>query len=450
MDYPDNPAKHSFIEKHQLLTKKEELPENHYAKHVFYPRNLNVKDIEGTEVGSLNTKFMKNWQLAQDLKQQDLPRDKPKLDLHYPYGDGTNGEEAMPEYLKHAREMAGKNRNKLRLINNMQNGGQVKPNNAQSIEFRNLPRYESNQPSKNEVNSSHAAFRRNDIPYGSLDQQYKDSRSTYENLKKLNYQNSPLNHEVPQASYELPSIRQRAGEQGLHHQYQQPIADDYMRNKADFHSQPNLRRLPDQQTEISKANQLPSINHRTIPPNDAISPMSREEQKLLQDIAEREKYLRELDEKIRREKEAIEAMKPYNDNGHIGTYAAQPYPRRNNMIQGNPYDIPPNDGINEHQGREPENNYASKSHSLRSSADNHLEKSPPRMERPDNDAYNRYLLQQQANTQAGQSSIQRMDAQGLPQQKQGNQSQVSPPDSALMKPSKDMFRNTDEFHQFNR
>lgn len=84
---------------------------------VFYPRNLNTKDIEGTEPGSLNTKFMKNWQLAQELKAYPPGIPKTHVSLLYPYGDGINKEEYLPEHLRRAREIAGRNRNKLRAIN---------------------------------------------------------------------------------------------------------------------------------------------------------------------------------------------------------------------------------------------------------------------------------------------------------------------------------------------
>ena len=120
-DFPDSRAKMSFIAKDQLLTRKEEQPEQMEIKQVFYARNLNTKDIEGTDCGSLDTKFMKNWKIAQDMKSNPHPKGKVP-NLHFPYGDGINTEDYLPEHLRKAKQMAGFNKHRMKLINTVDGG----------------------------------------------------------------------------------------------------------------------------------------------------------------------------------------------------------------------------------------------------------------------------------------------------------------------------------------
>lgn len=123
-DYPDAKAKNSEISREQLINRKDDYEDVKKAKELFFARNLRVDDIEGTKPGTLDTKYMKNWALAQEYKKSDAEglRRKPgqSLDIFqkprnpYPYGDGMNGEDYLPDNLKHAREMAHRNRNRLR------------------------------------------------------------------------------------------------------------------------------------------------------------------------------------------------------------------------------------------------------------------------------------------------------------------------------------------------
>ena len=123
-DYPDAKAKNSEISREQLINRKEDYDDVKKAKELFFARNLRVDDIEGTKPGTLDTKYMKNWALAQEYKKSEAEglRRKPgqSLDIFqkprnpYPYGDGMNGEDYLPDNLKHAREMAHRNRNRLR------------------------------------------------------------------------------------------------------------------------------------------------------------------------------------------------------------------------------------------------------------------------------------------------------------------------------------------------
>jgi len=92
------------------------------VKQVFYPRNLNTKDIEGTDCGSLDTKFMKNWKLAQEFKSNPALHKPQKPNLTFPYGDGINTEEYLPEHLRKAREVAGVNRHRMKLIHSVEGG----------------------------------------------------------------------------------------------------------------------------------------------------------------------------------------------------------------------------------------------------------------------------------------------------------------------------------------
>lgn len=450
MNYPGIPAKLSVIERDQLLSKKIESDENHYTKHVFYPRNLNIKDIEGTEVGSLNTKFMKNWQLAQDLKQQDYGREKMKVDLHYPYGDGFNGEEAMPEYLKHARAMAGKNRNKLRLINKMQNRPITNGDNSQSADFRSMPREGQFIPARVDGIASTNNYGVAEHLGGSLNKQYTEGRATYEKLRSLNYHNSPINYEENKPEYEFPSIKQRVNDPRVNNQHIQHNSDEYMKQRNDFMSQPNLRRNQAPVCEDGRSSQLPTINHRITASRDDKVPMSKEEYKLMMDIDEKERHLRELDERLRQEREAIEAISgPKMSNSQVDPYSNSRARERYDTIGDNAYDMLTVDINPEMNGARDQNSYQADSKQLRKSTDTHQENPSSMRQRPDNQPYNRYIDKQ---LPAGQPNVEQTERVGIVDSRGRHPPGDNSPNREAQGVNllRDIFRSTDEFQQFNR
>lgn len=453
MHYPGIPAKLSVIERDQLLSKKIESDENHYAKHVFYPRNLNIKDIEGTEVGSLNTKFMKNWQLAQDLKNQDYGREKMKVDLHYPYGDGFNGEEAMPEYLKHARTMAGKNRNKLRLINNMRNGSITNGANSQSADFRSMVRegqFIPAIPARVDGTVSTNNYGMAEHLGGSLDKQYTEGRVTYEKLRSLNYQNSPINYENNKPEYELPSIKERFNDPRVNNQHIQHNSDEYMKQRSDFMSQPNLRRNQAPVREDGRSSQLPTINQRITASRDDQVPMSKEEYKLMMDIAEKERHLRELDERIRIERESIEAMSgPKMSNSQVDPYSNGRARASYDTIGENAYDMPTVDINPEMNGARDQNSYQADTQQLHKSTDTYQGNPSSMRQRPDKNPYNQYIDNQLA---AGWPNVEHTERVGIVDSRGRHPARDNSPnlDAQGVNLSRDVFRSTDEFQQFNR
>lgn len=176
-DYPDAKAKNSEISREQLINRKEDFEDVRRAKELFYARNLRVDDIEGTKPGTLDTKFMKNWALAQELKKAEADGLRKKPDPQdnifqkprgaYPYGDGMNGEDYLPENLRHAREMAHRNRNRLRaeaVLNPAHQGrnqpGQVRPDQRTSMAslMREQPQQMHNLQNQMTVSQPHLSF----------------------------------------------------------------------------------------------------------------------------------------------------------------------------------------------------------------------------------------------------------------------------------------------------
>ena len=191
-DFPEVRAKLSQIGRDKLINGKEDFIDVRHAKQVFYPRNLNTGDIEGTDVGSLNTKFMKNWHLAQELKSHPNMRPhRVEALVQAPYGDGLNNEQYLPENLKHAREMAARNRNRLRTIQNVERYVELSPavkpilnsseETDQNIRHQIYPtQFEGRAPtSQNYENQQSPAYDKTG-QIGIMNQ-YEDSRALYEN-----------------------------------------------------------------------------------------------------------------------------------------------------------------------------------------------------------------------------------------------------------------------------
>ena len=83
--------------------------EKRKADQIFYARNLNNADIEGSKPGTLISKVVKNKNLAESMKHtgSKCVQDNhlPDIRLNYPYGTVSNKDnwEELPLYLRKAR-----------------------------------------------------------------------------------------------------------------------------------------------------------------------------------------------------------------------------------------------------------------------------------------------------------------------------------------------------------
>jgi hypothetical protein len=204
--YSNVRAKYSEIgDEHMINGNKDYLPVLQ-AKQVFFPRNLTVKDIEGTEVGSLNSKFIKNWKLHHEQKDLIHQSERVRVDIELPYGDGNNKEEYMPEHLRHARNMANRNRNKLRVIN------AVSPMHPQYQSGENLDRQPQFSQDRAQAlpNLSQKQLKQHPIQ-----NQYRDGREALNSIRQYSHQSNIHGEEQSEPREPRPALYSDQQSQGV-------------------------------------------------------------------------------------------------------------------------------------------------------------------------------------------------------------------------------------------
>jgi hypothetical protein len=204
--YSNVRAKYSEIgDEHMINGNKDYLPVLQ-AKQVFFPRNLTVKDIEGTEVGSLNSKFIKNWKLHHEQKDLIHQSERVRVDIELPYGDGNNKEEYMPEHLRHARNMANRNRNKLRVIN------AVSPMHPQYQNGENLDRQPQFSQDRAQAlpNLSQKQLKQHPIQ-----NQYRDGREALNSIRQYSHQSNIHGEEQSEPREPRPALYSDQQSQGV-------------------------------------------------------------------------------------------------------------------------------------------------------------------------------------------------------------------------------------------
>jgi hypothetical protein len=439
------------ISQDQLVTKKQELEDNRQAKQVFYPRNLNVKDIEGTEVGSLNTKFMKNWALANNLKQQQGAREKLQVDIRYPYGDGINKEDYMPDNLRHAREMANLNRNKLRVMTNVERDPQTKQffrgNNGQ-IDARDGGHQSDWHIDRQFPGSTPQQYYKQPEDIKSLEHQFSDGKEMYHKLRDLNCKNAPITYESsPQQNHELPNLGSRLPPDRSPYINQSSIPKEKIERRFESVSHPNLNNKLRGAINAGRDYQLPSINAREVGDRQPRDLEAKSNQELLSDIYKREQYLKDLDEQIKKEKEMLanleqqeleyESQAKIDQGGATNNmstnqrrYSQEEYEAYNRYLQEQGYN--PNTYGSVPDARH--GGYPQKGDPRRMPD---YSSASPQPNRPDSDAY--YRPSSQENRQV-------KDPRSPPTEVKVNPREVT----FKGEPGKDMFRNTDEFNYFNK
>ena len=105
--FDKNAASNSEIRNEQLFYDKSFDDQNRLANSVFYSRNLETKDIEGTGVGTLVSKGVRNKDLYDKryMGFENDQRNRTETNIHYPYGRAGDNDNTvdMPDYQKNGR-----------------------------------------------------------------------------------------------------------------------------------------------------------------------------------------------------------------------------------------------------------------------------------------------------------------------------------------------------------
>lgn len=407
---------------------------------------------------------MKNWALAQDLKNRPH-KEKQSVDIHYPYGDGINNEDYMPDNLKRAREMANLNRNKLRLINTMGKADgnklvfrdQVNKDSSSANMMENPGYYDSKQvgrqPYLDKSEIQHQYYQQK-----SMEHQFSDGKETYHKLRELNYKNAPLTYETNQPSQGMPMLPQRNWmNSDKSPQRNQLDKGDQRERKMESYSHPNLGKYKNLATDRTP---LPAIHqNRDLDRNNQNFDIGQPtEEEYYKEMLRREQYLKDLDEQIKKEKELIATLEQ-REQENRQTQHPDLNPNLNSGYQagvstnyGQPFDPKAQIRSNYHsQGRDGIGSVPN--------AESHDYTQTTAGE------YRQYSNSPQPNFQVDQQGNSRYPSQDkfdVAKQSDNNRQllkeQVPPisgqdlPDYATQEqiPSKEMFRNTDEFNYFNK
>lgn len=366
----------------------------------------------------------------------------------------------MPENLRRAREMANLNRNKLRIMTNAERGMNM---NLYSRD-QNLPVARAEGPQGNHEDQRYGSHQPN-INYHSdmqkvgvktLDHQFSDGKQIYQKLRQLNYKNAPLSYEFPQPTHDLPSLAQRhtqmPDKQSLN---DQPGRPDQSEKRFQSMSYPNLGRQARAANQKDKMVTFQSREDQQREQREFESQKLREQERQ-REIQIREQYLRELDEQIRREKELLSAIEQQEH---------QQANKRMDDERTNPQNQQQSSTLQPHLNQ---NGYPNQMTAEHSPFNQEANSNAPLPDKVPQDYYsgtgayydrysgNAQVMNQSQEHQNRQYSLEKnapKSQNGMPSTSpvtENHQAPIRDIDWNGGPSPKDMFRNTDEFNNFNK